>query len=192
MTQDAQEVPLSVPSDSAQNLPIAHYLHIHWPGLSRHHLLSRPKQWPPPHGLPCFCSHAPQPIHIWLPSHIRSLCSDTSMALLRVKTTVYIIANKVPWHLCSHCLPDQSPATLVSLLWLENICCAPGPLNVQFTLPGSSSFRFSWCLHRLFYIFAYMSPSQRGLPWPSYKPPTTGMTFLSPFSAVFVITVFTC
>lgn len=143
VTQDTQEVPLSAPSDSAQNLPIAHYLHIHQPGLSRHHLLSRPKQWPPPHGLPCFCSHTPQPIHIWLPSHIRSLCSDTSMALLGVKTTVHIIANKVPWHLCSHCLPDQSPATLVSLLWLGNIYCAPGPLNVQFTLPGSSSFRDS-------------------------------------------------
>lgn len=56
VTQDAQQVPSSAPSDSALNLPVTHHLHVHQPGLSRHHLWSRPVLWPPPPWLPCFSS----------------------------------------------------------------------------------------------------------------------------------------
>lgn len=151
--------PLAPPWESAHNLPIAHHLHAHQPGLE-----PRPKQLLPPHELPCLCSHAPQHIHIWPLRHMKTLlCSEPFMALWGVKATVHIMANKVLWGLPFHWLPDGSLVTPPSLLWLKRIHVLSCPRAFEYTLPSAWKFFsqiLTYTLHRFLCVSAHMSPSQ--------------------------------
>lgn len=89
--QAPQQVELAPLSD----LPVAHHLHAHQPGLGRHPLLPRPTQLLPPHRRPASALMPAAYLHL-APSHSRFLlCSDPSLVLSGVKATVHTVANKV-------------------------------------------------------------------------------------------------
>lgn len=123
-----------------QHFPVAHHLHIHQAGLSCYHLPPKPGQSLPPHGLPCFCSHTPQPVHIRPLSHTRPLPllgllpgpfwnprhSPHNGQHYGMRPPIAFLTSLQPcWPPCRGLnIPIQSPA--------------PGPLDLLFNLPGSS------------------------------------------------------